>query len=90
MLRQVDESSLVTEFEKETAPGVTLAHSSPGVGYDVTGVVSHFGRGAVFPAKETSDGAESFEDGGENGAVAHLVKRVGNVHSNDGIFLAVG
>ncbi len=31
-----------------------------------------------------------FDDGGENGAVAYCVERVGNVDSNDGIFLAVG
>ena len=86
---QVKEGSLITEFEKETAPGVTLAHSSPGVGYDVTGVVSHLGRGAVLPAKETSDGAVPVKDGGEDGAVAYCIKRVGDVDSNDGVFLAV-
>ena len=87
---QMEEGSLVTELEEETAPGVTLTHSSPSVGDDVTGVVSHLGGGAVLPAKEPSDGAVSFEDGKEDGTVAHCVECVGNVYSNDGIFLAVG
>jgi hypothetical protein len=86
----MEEGSLVTKLEEETAPGVTLTHSGPCVGYDVTGVVSHLGGGAVLPAKETSDGTVSFEDGREDGTVAHCVECIGNVHSDDGIFLAVG
>ena len=90
MSGQVEEGSLVPELEEETAPGVTLTHSGPGVGYDITGVVSHLGGGAVLSTKETSDRAVSFEDGREDGTVAHCVECIGNVHSNDGIFLAVG
>ena len=56
---QMEKGSLVTELEEETAPRVTLTHSSPSVGDDVTRVVSHLGGGAVIPAKETSDGAVS-------------------------------
>ena len=60
---------MVTELEEETASGVTLTHSGPCVGYDVTGVVSHLGGSAVLPGKETSDGTVSFEDGREDGTV---------------------
>lgn len=90
MLGQVEERSLVTEFEDEATPRVALTHSSPGVGDDAAGVVSHLGGGAVLPAKETSDGAVPFKDGGEDGTVADCVEGVGDVHSDDGIFLAEG
>ncbi len=53
-------------------------------------MVSHLGGGAVLPAEEPSDGAVPFEDGGEDGTVADCVEGVGDVHSDDSIFLAVG
>ena len=83
------EGSLVAEFKKETAPGVALTHSSPGVSYNVTGMVSHLRGGAVLPMEEMSNGAVTVQNGGDDGTVAYCVERIGYIHSNNGILLVV-
>ena len=37
VLGQVENESLVTEFKKDSTPAIALAHSSPGLGYVITG-----------------------------------------------------
>ena len=86
----MEEGSLEAEFKEEAAPGVTLTHTSPGVGYDVTGVVSHLRGGAVLPTEETSNWAVTVHNSGEDGTVAYCVECIRYIHGNNGIFLAVG
>ena len=37
-----------SRVQRRDRPEVALTHTSPGVGYDVTGVVSHLGGGVAF------------------------------------------
>ena len=80
---EVEEGRLIAQLKKESAPRVTLADTCPGVGHNLSSVISHFRWSAILPAEVSRDRIISGCNGLEDGTVTDGIKGVSKVDCND-------